>query len=232
MNVSGRRLCLLLCTAAMLAGCAAREGDGPTQPDSTMHNIGLGIHEFADARGVLPPGDDPQARGADGMSYLSWRVHLLPYLEGNVLFQRFHVQEPWLSEHNIQLLPERPAVFQLFNSVPIGMTDVIAPWGGNSALGSPQPQSWAAMPDPTDLTVICMEAAPDSVVEWTRPDDFQFDPTDPNAMRRFGQPGAQTFLVTLADASVREVSKDISPQVFQAMIDYADGQPSDDSQLR
>ena len=40
----------------------------------------------------------------NGKPLLSWRVQILPYIEEQQLYQDFHLDEPWDSEHNIKLL--------------------------------------------------------------------------------------------------------------------------------
>ena len=42
---------------------------------------------------------------------LSWRVHLLPYLEQQTLYEQFKLDEPWDSEHNKQLIPLMPEIY-------------------------------------------------------------------------------------------------------------------------
>ncbi len=40
----------------------------------------------------------------DGKPLLSWRVHLLPFMEQDSLYRQFKLDEPWDSPHNIKLL--------------------------------------------------------------------------------------------------------------------------------
>ncbi len=42
----------------------------------------------------------------------SWRVHQLPYLGHKPLFDRFRLDEPWDSDHNLALLSEMPEVYR------------------------------------------------------------------------------------------------------------------------
>ena len=48
---------------------------------------------------------------------LSWRVHILPFIERSDLYERFNLDEPWDSPHNIQLLGEMPSTFECPNVV-------------------------------------------------------------------------------------------------------------------
>ncbi|MGN6134387.1 MAG: DUF1559 family PulG-like putative transporter, partial [Aureliella sp.] len=45
---------------------------------------------------------------ADNGDGLSWRVHLLPLAGRQDLYDKFHLDEPWDSKHNLTLLPEIP----------------------------------------------------------------------------------------------------------------------------
>ena len=44
---------------------------------------------------------------------LSWRVHILPYIEQNNLYSQFHLDEPWDSDHNKKLIPLMPKIFEI-----------------------------------------------------------------------------------------------------------------------
>ena len=46
-----------------------------------------------------------------GKPLLSWRVHILPYLEQQELYDQFHLDEPWDSEHNRQLISLMPETY-------------------------------------------------------------------------------------------------------------------------
>lgn len=61
-----------------------------------------------------------------GKPLLSWRVMLLPYIGRSDLFEMFHLDEPWDSEHNIQLLPMMPIQYSLDGSNPQGFTNLVA----------------------------------------------------------------------------------------------------------
>jgi len=67
------------------------------------------MHLYADAHGDrLPPA---AIYSKEGQPLLSWRVLLLPYLEQQKLFDKFHLDEPWDSSHNLPLLQEMPTIY-------------------------------------------------------------------------------------------------------------------------
>ena len=62
-----------------------------------------------DEYGTFPPA---YSTDKNGKRLLSWRVHLLPYLEQEKLYKEFHLDEPWDSDHNKKLIARMPAVFR------------------------------------------------------------------------------------------------------------------------
>lgn len=46
----------------------------------------------------------PEYLKPDGTPYLSWRVHILPFLGRAALYDQFKKDEPWDSRHNNQLI--------------------------------------------------------------------------------------------------------------------------------
>ncbi len=88
------------------------------QPDTSvasrikLKSLLLGMHNYADSRGYLPVNTVYGLDLSTQRSYLSWRVHLLPFLGHADLFNRFHLDEPWNSPHNMTLLDKMPEVFR------------------------------------------------------------------------------------------------------------------------
>ena len=79
-----------------------------------LKQLGLGTHSYTDANNdYLPP-----AAIADKNSkpLLSWRVLLLPYMGEDSLYNEFHLDEPWDSDHNKKLLEKMPRIFALPDS--------------------------------------------------------------------------------------------------------------------
>ena len=75
---------------------------------NNLHQLGIAMHVHHDAFKAFPARAicDKQEK-----PLLSWRVKLLPFLEQNALYQQFHLDEPWDSEHNLKLVDRMPAYF-------------------------------------------------------------------------------------------------------------------------
>jgi hypothetical protein len=58
------------------------------------------MHNYASANGSFPPA---AACDANGKPLLRWRVLILPYMDQDSLFQRFHLDEAWDSPDNMPL---------------------------------------------------------------------------------------------------------------------------------
>ena len=75
-----------------------------------LRQILLAIHNYESTNARLPTDVTDTA----GKSLLSWRVAILPYMEGgDTLYKQFKLTEPWDSEHNLGLLAKMPDVFRV-----------------------------------------------------------------------------------------------------------------------
>src|SRR4051794_4085638 len=75
------------------------------------------MHSYAaDHEGRLPPA---VLFDRNGKALHSWRVLLLPYLEGRSLYEQFRLEEPWDSPHNLALVPRMPKVYGLPGGLPV-----------------------------------------------------------------------------------------------------------------
>ncbi len=73
-----------------------------------LKRLAHALSEYHDVYGHYPA---PAFAGPDGTPLLSWRVAILPYMGYRSLYNRFHLDEPWDSPHNLALLGEMPAEF-------------------------------------------------------------------------------------------------------------------------
>jgi type II secretory pathway pseudopilin PulG len=190
---------------------AAREAARRNAAMNNLKQISFALQGFAaDHRGQFPA-----AKGEDG-SPLSWRVHLLPQLGEQTLYKQFHLDEPWDSEHNKALIAQIPAAYMVPGSdFAEGETSYLAVTGPGTAFGDGT--TGPGMEDFIDgaaETIVVVEA--DQGVIWTKPEDYQFDPSDPKnglgGKRRFG------FLALMADGYVTFVRDDDPPNAVAAMM--------------
>ena len=193
---------------------AAREAARRNMSMNNMKQMVLAMYNHSEQQGTLPAAGSADAPG----SQLSWRVHVLPYLEEQALYEQFHLDEPWDSEHNRALIAQMPEIFQSpGKDLPAGETAYLAVTGPGTAFGDGTVgPTLADFSDGTSNTIMLVEADPSQSVEWTKPEDWEFDPNNPMARVAASRPGG--FLVAFADGSVQFIDENTDPQTIKAMM--------------
>ncbi|MBI5757229.1 MAG: DUF1559 domain-containing protein [Planctomycetales bacterium] len=193
----------------------AREAARRTQSKNNLKQIGLAMHNYHDVHGRFPPA---ASTSKAGKPLLSWRVHILPYLDQAPLYNSFHLDEPWDSEHNKKLTAGVP--LQYINpSAPKltaeGKTVYLAPVGKGLAFEGSEGTRIGDFTDGTSNTILVVEAHADKAVIWTKPDDLAFDSEKPlDGLKEARQGG---FQVLLCDGSVRFINLTINLDILRAL---------------
>jgi prepilin-type processing-associated H-X9-DG protein len=75
-----------------------------------MQTLVRAIHAYHDTHDQFPP---PASRGTDNKPLHSWRVLILPFIEGQAeLYKAIRLNERWDSEHNKQFHDKMPKIFR------------------------------------------------------------------------------------------------------------------------
>jgi prepilin-type processing-associated H-X9-DG protein len=189
--------------------------DARAKSENKLKQIALAMHNIASlSEPVRFPG--AAIRDKNGKPLLSWRVAVLPYLEQNELYKKFHLDEPWDSLHNKALLKEIPEVY-----VPVIRTDEpkISTYyqvftGPGALFENKEGAAFQEITDGTSVTLLVVEAG--SPVPWTKPEDITYDKDKP--LPKLGRMFRGGFNVAFADGSVRFLSAAIPEQVLRAVI--------------
>ena len=180
-----------------------REAARRTTSLNNQRQLALALHNYHAANDSFPPAytvDD------DGNPLLSWRVAILPYIDQQDLYDQFHHDEPWDSEHNIQLLDQMPLVLKNPSTAgQPGSTDYVAPMSDDSVLVPGEGTGFEPITDGTANTILLMEVGASQQVPWTSPQDIEIETLESLDQLDNGHPG--TVLVAMADGSVRTISK-------------------------
>ncbi len=199
----------------------ARVAAKRTQSMNNLKQLALAMHNYHDVNKSFPPA----ALSKGGKPLLSWRVLVLPYIEENQLFQEFHLDEPWDSEHNKKLIPRMPTVLKSpFSQVDgQGRTVYLTPRGADTAFPGQEALKLQKITDGTSHTIMLVEADDEHAVPWTKPDDWDFDPEQTTrGLRLVNDAG---YLAGFCDGSTRLLGKNIKPAVLRMMITRAGGEP-------
>ena len=197
---------------------AAREAARRTQSTNNLKQIALAFHFFHDKYGQFPTA---AFYSAEAKPVLSWRVTLLPFIGEEALYNEFHLQEPWDSEHNKKLIVRMPAVYRNPNlpAAAEGKTNYLGLTGPGGIFDGTNVTKMSDIRDGTSNTILAVEVAADRAVVWTKPDDLAFDVKNPLAGLTGLRPGI--FLAALADGSVRAIASTVSPDVIKALFTRA-----------
>ncbi|MEO2092378.1 MAG: DUF1559 domain-containing protein, partial [Gemmataceae bacterium] len=143
---------------------------------------------------------------------------ILPYIEQEALYKKFNLDEPWDSEHNLKVFRENP--MPTVYAVPgtknkdDKKTHYQAFVGNGAAFDPVAAIKFTDFTDGTSNTVLFTTA--ETAVEWTKPDDIEFDPKSDMKKLLLIKDGG--FLVAMGDGSVRFVTGKMSEQTLKAII--------------
>ena len=140
-----------------------------------------------------------------GKPLLSWRVQILPFLEQNDLYEQFHLNEPWDSEHNLKLVEKMPALYQDSNreNNKAGKTIYQVATGEGLMFDGGNEISYRKMIDGTSNTLMAICVAQKHAAIWTQPDDWQVDFAKP--MDELEEAGREFIEFILADGSAQSL---------------------------
>ncbi|QDT13315.1 Serine/threonine-protein kinase PknB [Planctomycetes bacterium K23_9] len=179
--------------------------------------LAFGFHNFYTEYHICP-GSQNRKEGAAGNGTkdtkpFSWRVAILPFIDGQDVYDKYDFTETWDSEHNLKLLEEMPAVFRSPRAdadQPTGHTNYLGYATGASALGKEAGIKMHEMIDGTSNTLLFVETK--DTMLWTKPQDLDGDV-------EFFHP----MLYVMADGSVVEKEK-LDPEELKKMITRAGGE--------
>lgn len=191
--------------------------------NNNLRQIGIAAHNFHDTYKTFPPRFHTD-RG--GKPLLSWRVHLLPFLDQVQLYNQFRLDEPWDSEHNKQLIAHMPAAYRSpVSKAPPGQTTYVVPAGKQSVFQAPRPtENGTRVPtssrianvrDGTSNTIMVVEVPDAQAAIWSKPADYEYSTDDPGKGLFGAYPGGFNALFT--DGSVQFLPDDLSKQTLNGL---------------
>ena len=158
----------------------------------------------------------------DGKPLLSWRVAILPYIEEEKLFDQFHLDEPWDSEHNIKLLDQMPNAYHYLNSPGTNKTAYQALVGPGTIMnGTERGNKIGVIADGTTNSIMFVETDDEFAQPWTKPADLKFDPDNPR--NGLGNLRPDGFLAVYCDGSTHFIPNTVESEVLKHLGLISDG---------
>jgi Protein of unknown function (DUF1559) len=234
MLVCGAPICIGLLLPAVQK---VRESANRMNSSNNLKQISLAAYSYNQDFDELPG----NTYTSDGKPLLSWRVHILPYIDAANLYSQFKLDEPWDGPNNIRLLNQMPPVYQNPRD-PTRSTSKTNYRGFSSPgaiferrlvvrLGATDPHkdvkkedrfNLAKLKDPRSDTILVVEAR--DAVEWTKPDDLDASPGRPfPPLGGFGG-GSTPALAGFVDGSVRTLPANLAEATLRALVTHSGGE--------
>jgi hypothetical protein len=192
---------------------------------NNLREIGLALERFRQVNGSFPT----DIYDEKGKALLSWRVRLLPFVEEVPLFERFRLNEPWDSLHNLQFVRHVPHAYwcQAFPRE-VGLTHYLIPRGDATVLAPGAPPAWRPIRGDPSRTIMVIEVDDDHAVPWSKPDDLNYDPDRAGARAGLGKHHwadkyRRACLTVFADSHVGLIPEDINEDLLRSMFSVEEG---------
>ena len=173
----GKQLAMFIPMIPMMIGPAMQEARNTaqgTQQKNNLKSMALAMHNFHQVYGRLPKS---ASRTESGDLLLSWRVHLLPFLGHEDLYDQFVLDEPWDSPANQPLVEQMPDVFRArVDDLKPGHTIYQVPVGPGAAFEDNTELGMRDIIDGSTNTIMIVEVPSELAVIWTQPADYAFSP--------------------------------------------------------
>ena len=158
-----------------------------------------------------------------GKPLLSWRVKLLPVLNEEALYNQFHLDEPWDSQHNLPLVKKMPDIYL---NPKLGRLEgkpvFLLPTGKETMFFDDKGARPSEITDGRGKTIMVVVADAEHAVPWTKPDDLLIDSASPaRGLERWPD---HFFMLALANAQIALLPDDIEPTTLWGFFTRAGGE--------
>lgn len=206
---------VLVFMAALFNNHRGRRPNSGSYDRLRMVQIQLSLLNFESGQGQFPY--TPEQLDSEGKPLLSWRVHILPYLEQKELYNQFHLDEPWDSPHNLSLIPQMPKVYSHWRQDPTeGRTTIRAISGDRGMIPYGPGRTASSVQDGLSQTISLVQVAKEHSIEWTNPEPFS---NQTSQLHRYNR---DTVLIVWADSSTEHMPMEALKSKWQAGLQVDD----------
>ena len=226
---AGFVLCVLVvssCVGRSACGQEAKTDDGVSERAARMRRLAKACLDYHSRHKSYPvSGETAEHFDDSGRPHLSWRVHILPRLGYQKLYDRFHLDEAWDSEHNRKLLSEMPREYAttttdtpkttLMTLISDPRQRVVTVMTSRVVGDRTLAPRMAQVIDGTVFALLFAEMAPELAVPWTRPADAAYEADKP--LPKFGRQGESFVLLSNAAGQILQVPRSAPEEVWRAL---------------
>ena len=185
-----------------------------------LRQLCLAIVHYESTNSTFPPAANVDAAG---QPLLSWRVHVLPYLGEVELYREFHLDEPWDSPHNRQLIDRMPKVFEPASKP--GHTRFLGAAGEGLFFDASRARKIREFRDGVSKTINLVEVNDESAVIWTQPGDWQVDLSQPYSGLAKDDEGM--FVASAVDCATFALRRGTNAEAFAGFLTVDGGESLD-----
>lgn len=185
------------------------------EPDHNLRMLAIGMSNYHETFGVLPPGG---VYSADNVAQHSWQTMLLPYLTELDLYRRFDFNVPWTHPRNQQWFQYRVVAYETPGLEPMRNGFALSHIAGNEHVFSKNSRvRYIDFKRGRGKTMLAGQVSA-GFKPWGQPDNWR-DPArglhfDEST---FGGPSDGRTVVLMANGSIRVLAKDTDIEVLRAM---------------
>jgi prepilin-type processing-associated H-X9-DG protein len=223
--VAGGAMFFLVCAGVLVALLlpaiqAAREAARRNVCVNNMKQIGVALQAYHDTYKTVPPA---YFADAEGKPMHSWRVLILPFIEGNDVYQKYDFNEPWDGPNNKKLAALIPSVYQCpSGSEDDGQTNYVAVVGPETVWPGDAPVKIRAIIDGPSRTIQVIETV-DSGIHWMEPRDVSLDQATAGINGHNGPPSISSHHpgganALFCDSHVQFLPDDVPPETLRALL--------------
>ncbi len=196
----------------------SREASLRSHCKNNLKQIGLALHNYAEAFGTLPPA---YTVDANGNRLHSWRTLILPFIESSPLYEKIDFSKPWNDPANAEAYNTSFPLYLCPSAIcPVNHATYLAIVGDHSSFHPTTPRAFSEITDGLSNTLLVIEVPSSQAVHWMSPMDadesmvLNFSPTTE-------LPHESGFHALIADGSVRFLGADTPQVIRQALISIA-----------
>ncbi|HYW78195.1 MAG TPA: DUF1559 domain-containing protein [Thermoguttaceae bacterium] len=197
-----------------------------------VKQISRGIQRYIESHEEFPTAC---TTGEKGQPMHSWRVDLLPYMGDNSLWSRYDYGEPWSGPNNSKLSYSMPGEYLCLSDPNRGppIANYAAVVGPGTAWPAGGGVRFEDLRDGASQTIILAEVS-SSGIHWMEPRDLAISDLArkrQSASQLHVSSGHSQPCVLFADGSVRNIARDVSPEVLVGLATIDGGEQIDAEEL-